>query len=54
MYRKDVLGAKGITMPAKPTWQQVADIAAKVDGAEPGMKGICLRGLPGWGSSSPR
>ena len=27
----------------------MADIAAKVDGAQPGMKGICLRGLPGWG-----
>ncbi|KQZ89958.1 sugar ABC transporter substrate-binding protein [Phycicoccus sp. Root563] len=49
MYRKDVLEKKGITMPAKPTWQEVADIAAKVDGAEPGMKGICLRGQPGWG-----
>jgi len=49
MYRKDVLAAKGITMPAKPTWQQVADIAAKVDGAQPGMAGICLRGQPGWG-----
>jgi sorbitol/mannitol transport system substrate-binding protein len=49
MYRKDVLGAKGVTMPAKPTWAQVADIAAKVDGAQPGMKGICLRGQPGWG-----
>src|SRR5689334_18953212 len=49
MYRKDVLAAKGITMPEKPTWQEVADIAAKVDGAEPGMKGICLRGQPGWG-----
>jgi sorbitol/mannitol transport system substrate-binding protein len=49
MYRKDVLKAKGLTMPQKPTWDQVADIAAKVDGAQPGMKGICLRGLPGWG-----
>jgi sorbitol/mannitol transport system substrate-binding protein len=49
MYRKDVLQQKGITMPDRPTWQQVADIAAKVDGAQPGMKGICLRGLPGWG-----
>ena len=39
MYRKDVLDAKGITMPAKPTWPQVADIAAKVDGAKPGMAG---------------
>jgi len=49
MYRKDVLAAKGIEMPAKPTWQQVADIAAKVDNAQPGMRGICLRGQPGWG-----
>ncbi|OJF13931.1 ABC transporter substrate-binding protein [Couchioplanes caeruleus] len=49
MYRKDVLDAQGITMPAKPTWQQVADIAARVDGVQPGMAGICLRGQPGWG-----
>jgi sorbitol/mannitol transport system substrate-binding protein len=49
MYRKDVLAKKKITMPARPTWPEVAKIAAQVDGAEPGMKGICLRGLPGWG-----
>jgi sorbitol/mannitol transport system substrate-binding protein len=49
MYRKDVLDAAGITMPANPTWPEVADIAAQVDGAEPGMAGICLRGQPGWG-----
>ncbi|GHE10006.1 ABC transporter substrate-binding protein [Streptomyces alanosinicus] len=49
MYRKDVFAAKGLAMPAHPTWQQVADLAAKADGAQPGMKGICLRGLPGWG-----
>src|SRR4051812_41777287 len=49
MYRKDVLDAAGIQMPAHPTWQQVADIAAKADGAQPGMAGICLRGQPGWG-----
>jgi len=49
MYRKDVFRQKGLTMPEHPTWQQVADLAAKVDGAQPGMKGICLRGLPGWG-----
>lgn len=49
MYRKDVFAKKGITMPDRPTWPQVAAMAAKVDGAEPGMKGICLRGLPGWG-----
>ncbi len=49
MYRKDLFAAKGLTMPERPTWTQVADFAAKLDGAEPGMKGICLRGLPGWG-----
>jgi sorbitol/mannitol transport system substrate-binding protein len=49
MYRKDVFEAKGLTMPEKPTWQQVAELAAQTDGAEPGMKGICLRGQPGWG-----
>lgn len=49
MYRKDVFAEKGLTMPAHPTWTQVADLAAKADGAESGMKGICLRGLPGWG-----
>ncbi len=49
MYRKDVLAAKGVTMPANPTWPQVAAAAAKVDGAKPGMNGICLRGQPGWG-----
>ncbi|MDQ0814117.1 ABC-type glycerol-3-phosphate transport system substrate-binding protein [Streptomyces sp. B3I7] len=49
MYRKDVFAAKGLKMPAHPTWDQVADLAAKADGARSGMKGICLRGLPGWG-----
>ena len=49
MYRKDIMQREGIEVPERPTWQEVADIAAEVDGAEPGMKGICLRGLRGWG-----
>ncbi|SBT91283.1 carbohydrate ABC transporter substrate-binding protein, CUT1 family [Streptomyces sp. DI166] len=49
MYNKEVMEAKGIKVPERPTWQQIADIAAKVDRAEPGMRGICLRGLAGWG-----
>ncbi|WP_206313453.1 ABC transporter substrate-binding protein [Streptomyces coryli] len=49
MYRKDVFAGKGLKMPAKPTWEQVAELSAKADGAQRGMKGICLRGLPGWG-----
>lgn len=47
MYRKDLLAAAGVTMPEKPTWQQVADIAKKVN--KPDTAGICLRGKPGWG-----
>ncbi|KIZ16175.1 ABC transporter substrate-binding protein [Streptomyces natalensis] len=49
MYRKDLLKAAGLTMPARPTWHQVAALAAKLDGFRKGMKGICLRGQPGWG-----
>ncbi|GAA3620114.1 hypothetical protein GCM10022199_25700 [Marihabitans asiaticum] len=49
MYRKDVLDKHGVEMPEKPTWDEVAEIAAEIDGKEPGMDGICLRGLPGWG-----
>ena len=47
MYRKDVLKKAGVEMPAEPTWQEVADIARKVN--TPDMAGICLRGKPGWG-----
>jgi sorbitol/mannitol transport system substrate-binding protein len=48
MYRKDLLDAKGVKFSANPTWQEVADAAAKVDDPS-GTRGICLRGLPGWG-----
>ncbi|GAA2276591.1 sugar ABC transporter substrate-binding protein [Streptomyces ruber] len=51
MYRKDIFEKLGLTMPEKPTWEQVADFAARIDDAENDMKGICLRGLPGWGES---
>src|SRR6266852_878576 len=42
MYRKDLLAAKGQTMPDHPTWDQVATIAQAVNTPS-------LRGLPGWG-----
>lgn len=49
MYNKDLFAAKGLTMPERPTWRQVADLAAKLDDKAAGIAGICLRGLPGWG-----
>ena len=49
-YNKTLLSAAGITMPAHPTWAQVAADAAKLN--KPGSEaGICLRGLAGWGDN---
>jgi sorbitol/mannitol transport system substrate-binding protein len=49
MYRKDLLAAHHLTMPAHPTWQQVAAIADQLNDPAHGQAGICLRGDPGWG-----
>ncbi|MCW2610520.1 MAG: sugar transporter substrate-binding protein [Cryptosporangiaceae bacterium] len=49
MYRKDLFARAGLTMPARPTWQQVASFAARLDDPAKKLSGICLRGLPGWG-----
>jgi sorbitol/mannitol transport system substrate-binding protein len=49
MYNKDLFAAKGLTMPERPTWQQVAQFAQQLDDKAAGVSGICLRGLPGWG-----
>lgn len=52
MYRTDVFTELGLTMPENPTWDEVAALAAQIDGnvpSNPNMAGICLRGLAGWG-----
>jgi sorbitol/mannitol transport system substrate-binding protein len=51
VYRKDLFQQAGLTMPAHPTWDQIADYAAKLDNKQTGVSGICLRGKPGWGES---
>ena len=51
VYRKDLFQQAGLTMPAHPTWDQIADFAAKLDNKQTGVSGICLRGKPGWGES---
>ena len=50
MYRKDVFDAKGLTdaRQARPGSRWPTS-PPKADGAQPNMKGICLRGQPGWG-----
>jgi len=50
-YRKDVMEKAGITVPEHPTWQQIYDIAKKVNDPSKDFYGIVLRGLPGWGEN---
>ena len=51
MYNKKMFAAAGVTMPANPTWQQIATLAQKLDDKAKGVAGICLRGLTGWGDN---
>jgi sorbitol/mannitol transport system substrate-binding protein len=51
MYRADLVKAAGGTMPDNPTWEQVRDLAAKINDPAKGVYGICLRGKPGWGDN---
>lgn len=48
-YRTDLFEQAGVEMPENPTWEEVAELAAELDGVEPGVAGICMRGLAGWG-----
>lgn len=50
-YRKDLFDKAGITMPAQPTYDQVAEFAAKVNDPAHQVYGICLRGKPGSGEN---
>lgn len=47
MYNKEILDKVGVKISERPTWQEVADAAAKVNTAD--RAGMCMRGKPGWG-----
>ena len=51
MYRKDLADKAGVQLPERPTWDQVKDLAAKINNPKEGVYGICLRGKPGWGDN---
>jgi sorbitol/mannitol transport system substrate-binding protein len=51
MYRKDLTDKAGITMPLRPSWTQMAQLASVLYQPKKGQAGICLRGLPGWGEN---
>ncbi|MNZ03607.1 putative ABC transporter-binding protein precursor [compost metagenome] len=50
-YRTDLFKDAGLSMPERPTWEQIAEFAAKLN--KPGQEqyGICLRGKAGWGEN---
>lgn len=51
MYNKELFTAKGLTMPAEPTWDEIYDLAKKVNDPAKGIVGMTMRGAPGWGMS---
>lgn len=50
-YRKDLFAKAGLTMPAKPSYDDIARFAARIHNPSAGVYGICLRGLQGWGEN---
>ena len=51
MYRKDLADKAGVTVKEQPTWNEIRDLAAKINDPANGVYGICLRGKPGWGDN---
>ena len=50
-YRRDLFEKAGITMPAAPTYAQIAEYAERITDKPNQVYGICLRGKPGWGEN---
>jgi sorbitol/mannitol transport system substrate-binding protein len=50
-YRKDLFDHAGIKMPDKPTYDQIAEYAAKLTDKSKEQYGFCQRGKPGWGEN---
>jgi polyol transport system substrate-binding protein len=51
MYRKDLMEAAGMEMPAAPTWDDISKAAAAMTDKDNEVYGICLRGKAGWGEN---
>ncbi|PKH78573.1 sugar ABC transporter substrate-binding protein [Pseudomonas sp. Choline-02u-1] len=50
-YRTDLFKDAGLTMPERPTWEQIAGFAEKLTQKDKEQYGICLRGKAGWGEN---
>ncbi len=50
-YRKDLFVKAGLTMPAQPTYKDIARFAKSINNPAKDVYGVCLRGKPGWGEN---
>lgn len=50
-YRKDLFKKAGITMPQRPTYEDIITLASRIHNPAAGIHGVCLRGKPGWGEN---
>ena len=50
-YRKDLFDAAGLKMPEQPTYDQIAEFAAKLTDKSKEQYGFCQRGKAGWGEN---
>ncbi|MGR4043554.1 sugar ABC transporter substrate-binding protein [Pseudomonas sp. 910_21] len=50
-YRTDLFKEAGLSMPERPTWEQIGEFAAKLNKPEQEQYGLCLRGKAGWGEN---
>ncbi len=50
-YRKDLFQHAGLTMPAHPTYDDIARFARILNDPAHDLYGACLRGKPGWGEN---
>jgi sorbitol/mannitol transport system substrate-binding protein len=51
MYNKELFAAKGLKMPDEPTWDEIYELAKKINDPAKGIVGMTMRGAPGWGMS---
>jgi ABC-type glycerol-3-phosphate transport system substrate-binding protein len=51
LYRKDLFEKAGLTMPEKPTYDDIAKFADKLTDKSKEQYGVCLRGKAGWGEN---
>ncbi len=50
-YRKDLFREAGLTMPAHPSYKDIAHFAKALNNPAKDVYGVCLRGKPGWGEN---